>query len=278
MSRVLAMNKVGSQDEYNAKSDQRAAEREEIARVLADRSIDGEEKMHQYCQYLMKYSKSLFTCPNCWLLPGLCICERVQRCEPRTKVVVHVHHKEWGKTSNTGRIAALSLDGSDILMRGFRPHDAQVVELLADSSITTAILWPGANSISCSELKRIADERTGGRMAVIAVDASWRGARAMKGFYPKDTLHVAIGPDNPIISGQTVSLLAPIRKYRGDKSGNGRVSTLEAIAALLYELEGDEALAASMLDNLRIKVDACRIQKGRPTAYGTIEEADLLTY
>ncbi len=37
--------------------------------------------------------------------------------------------------------------------------------------------------------------------------------------------------------GQARSLLAPVRRYNGDQLANGRVCTLEAIAALLHELQ-----------------------------------------
>jgi len=234
--------------------------------------------MHVKCEYNLKYGRTMFNCPNCWLLPGLCICERVQRCQPRTKVVVHVHHKEWGKSSNTGSIAALSIPGSEILIKGYKPHDARVHEMIEDQSHTTAILWPGADSISCSELKQIADERTKGRIAVIAVDATWNNAMRMRSFYPDDTLQVKLAPDSPLIIAQRTSLLSPVRKYRGDKVKTGRVSTLEAIAALLYELEGDEEVADTLLDNLRMKVDACRVQRNKPSVYGTLSEEDLIQY
>lgn len=53
-----------------------------------------------------------------------------------------------------------------------------------------------------------------------------------------------------------------------------RVSTLEAVAALLYCLEGSEELHQGLLNNLKLKVDAARQQKGMPAVYGTQDEQE----
>ena len=53
-----------------------------------------------------------------------------------------------------------------------------------------------------------------------------------------------------------------------------RVSTLEAVAALLRELEGGaegHAVYQGLLDSLRVKVDAMCVQKNRPPAYNTVD-------
>lgn len=47
----------------------------------------------------------------------------------------------------------------------------------------------GDDSISPTELKAIAQERTEGRIAVVAVDGTWSTARSTKAGYPKGVLH-----------------------------------------------------------------------------------------
>jgi DTW domain-containing protein YfiP len=117
----------------------------------------------------MRFPPSLFACPKCWLLPGLCICNMmvsdplqepmpdtrkytsgsasltVQKTfKTRTRVVIHCHYGEWQRCSNTGSVAALSLPGSsEVLLRGYKPHDQRLDELLNDQTTTTALLWPG---------------------------------------------------------------------------------------------------------------------------------------
>jgi len=266
---MLHLNGIKEYEDWFAKKREREAERDIVNRHMQDPSVPGVDKMHRRCQYILKYGRNLFTCPGCWLLPGLCVCGFMAKVDAKTQLVVHVHQTEWGKCSNTGCVAHLSVPGSKLLLKGYKDHDAQLTALFADPTITTAILWPGERSILPSELKAIADAKTGGRIAVVAVDATWDGAMRMKCSYPPDALHVKL-PPNSALAHSPVSLLSPVRKYRGDLENNGRVSTLEAIAALMCELEGDLGVRDTMLHNLRIKVDAMLIQKNRETVYGTV--------
>ena len=63
------------------------------------------------------------------------------------------------------------------------------------------------------------------------------------------------------------SLLAPLRRYRGNSGENGRVSTLEAAAVLLEELGAPPELGEGLRENLRRHVDRVRVQGGRGTHY-----------
>ncbi|KXZ53404.1 hypothetical protein GPECTOR_7g1300 [Gonium pectorale] len=246
----------------------RHAERRAMVEALKDPARDPRDRMALRSEYIMRWRKILFSCPTCWLLPGLCVCGRMQRFSTsRTKLVVHAHHGEWGSASNSGSILPNSLEGAEILLYGYPDHDRRLRELLADTSRTTALLWPGADSLLPEQLSALADERTGGRLTVVALDATWGNARRMQGWFPKGTLTVRLPPESTLKENK-LSLLRPVRRYRGDLE-NGRVSTVEAVASLLYELEGDEAMYRGLLDNLKIKVDACRLQKNRSLVYDT---------
>ncbi|KAG1676757.1 hypothetical protein FOA52_005046 [Chlamydomonas sp. UWO 241] len=258
---------ISSVAEWNTKATARRAARTTLNALLVDPSVPGVDKMAAKAAYNMTWSKTLFNCQGCWLLPGFCVCNRLARVRAETRVVVHVHHIEWGKASNTGCVIRQTLEGSEILMKGCREHDARIAELFADDSVTTAVLWPGENALSGAQLKAVAAERTGGRIAVIAVDATWRNARGVAGAYPEGAITVKLSPDSPIISSTTQSLLYPVRKYRGDMRASARVSTLEAVAALLVELEGGDDQAGALIANVKIKVDAVLAQKNRPAAY-----------
>lgn len=65
------------------------------------------------------------------------------------------------------------------------------------------------------------------------------------------------------------SLFRPLRKYHGNATENGRVCTLEAVAAALLALEGDVSMYEGLLYNLMLKVDAMRRQKHVGEVYGT---------
>lgn len=65
------------------------------------------------------------------------------------------------------------------------------------------------------------------------------------------------------------SLFRPLRKYHGNATENGRVCTVEAVAAALLALEGDADMYEGLLYNLKLKVDAMRRQKHVGEVYGT---------
>lgn len=75
-------------------------------------------------------------------------------------------------------------------------------------------------------------------------------------------------------AGERVSLFRGVRKYHGKAAENGRVSTLEAVAAALLALEGDEDMYQGLLHNLKLKVDAMRQQKHMPLVYGIAADGD----
>lgn len=248
---------------------QRHADRRALVAGVTDGATPPQERMGLRTSYILKWRKILFSCPTCWLLPGLCVCSRMARFAPaKTQVVVCAHHGEWGSASNSGCVLPTSLEGAEMLLYGHPDHDRRLQELVNDPTRVTALLWPGADALLPSELCAEAEARgLGGRLTVVALDATWGNARRMHGSFPPGTLTVRLPPESTLKENK-LSLLRPVRRYRGDLE-SGRVSTVEAVASLLYELEGDEAMYRGLLDNLKVKVDACRIQKNRSTVYGT---------
>lgn len=281
--RHLALHGISSPEEWIAKAKERDEERAKVERIVLDKATPGPLKTTIRSEYIVKYGKTLFSCPNCWLLPGLCICSRLEKVSLRsTTVICSVHNLEWGKASNSGAIAALSCEGGRVLFRGHAEHDARLQEAFEDTSSTVAVLFPGENAISPAELKEIAAAKTGGRITVVAVDATWRNAVRLKQSYPTHLLQVKLTANSPIISNQSRSLLYPVRKYAGEES-LGRSSTLEAVASLLVEIEGatdqeGRSIEESLLGNLKKKVDACCLQKSMSPAYASFTEADLFQY
>eukprot|EP00877_Chromochloris_zofingiensis_P003081 jgi/Chrzof1/12774/Cz07g07040.t1 len=155
-----------------------------------------------------------------------------------------------------------------MLMRGHLEHDRRLQQLFSDPTLTTAVLWPGQGSLSPSELLAVAAQRSNGKIALVAVDATWSNANRMRKSYPANALQLQLPPDMVLQAGQTKSLFNPLRKYANAKA-SGRVCTLEAIAAALLALEGDGKLYAGLLHNLKLKVDAMLRQKSKPCEYDT---------
>lgn len=87
--------------------------------------------------------------------------------------------------SNTGCLCAQSLSGCQLLLRGHAPHDEQLAALLADPHYTTALLWPGEGALEPAQLQELAQARSGGRIALVAIDATWGCAVKMQRKFPE---------------------------------------------------------------------------------------------
>jgi DTW domain-containing protein YfiP len=60
-------------------------------------------------------------CTRCYMRQEKCICADIPNLQNETKLTVIMHHRESYKTTNTARLAHLSLKNSQILLRGL-PH------------------------------------------------------------------------------------------------------------------------------------------------------------
>lgn len=321
---------VASVQELQAVREQRLAARRALTSLLTSPDVSGPDKQRARCAFTHEHLRLPYQCRTCWLLPGNCVCGKLRKASPRTKVVIHLHVDEWGRGSNTGCLCAESLSGCELLLRGHTPHDEQLAALLADPHYTTALLWPGEDALEPAQLQELARKRSGGRIALVAIDATWGCAVKMQRKYPEGVLTVRLPPDMALpelhhmvatagsailpqpspqdsiqqpedtvsgasngstpeaaaagdgaeaprrhkghkhtpAAGERVSLFRGIRKYNGKAADNGRVSTLEAVAAALLALEGDEVMYEGLLFNLKLKVDAMRHQKHMPLVYG----------
>jgi DTW domain-containing protein YfiP len=292
-------------EEWVATATRREAERAALTATLADPSTAEGDKMPLRCAYIQEHRKSLFSCPRCWLQRGLCMCGECEAAAAvlaaeaaaeagvsssggaagasAVSVAIHVHHSEWGKASNTGCLLPLILGGpesggGEVLMAGHAPHDARLAALLAEPGVTTAVLWPSPDALTPEELLAVAAAETGGRVRLVAVDATWANARRMKSCYPPGALQVRLPSDMALGVGGAGSLLRPIKAYAGDYAANGRTSTLEAVAALLRFLGGGAPAAAArheaLLRALRSKVDRVRLQACRAPIYGEVDRGE----
>lgn len=138
------------------------------------------------------------------------------------------------------------------------PPDMALPELhhmVATANGSAALLQPSPQDSTQQPADTLSSASNGSSAAAAAAD----GAEAPR--RPKGHKHTPA-------AGERVSLFRGIRKYNGKAADNGRVSTLEAVAAALLALEGDEVMYEGMLHNLKLKVDAMRHQKHMPLVYG----------
>jgi hypothetical protein len=97
----------------------------------------------------------------------------------------HIHAAARPAGSNTGCLCSKSLAGAELLLRGHAPHDEQLSALLADPDYTTALLWPGEDALEPHQLQELAAARSNGRIALVAIDATWNCAIKMRRRLPE---------------------------------------------------------------------------------------------
>ena len=309
----------------------RAAEAsaERVRAVLADPAAAPEAKHDAQCRHHALYGRALFACRGCWMLRQACRCadfapgapgHLAGLLPPHLSVVVHMHHLEFGRASNTGSVLVQSLGGAlvplegceeaqeaaarraagpggsgvgagtgagggaggggaegaggagggppraEVTLAGLAASERRLRELAADEGVVGAVLWPGEGSLLPGELRALAGARP---ICVVALDATWASGNRLSKRMPDGLLRVRLPPppaDEWAAAGAQ-SLLAPLRRYRGNSGENGRVSTLEAAAVLLEELGAPPELGEGLRENLRRHVDRVRIQGGRGTHY-----------
>jgi DTW domain-containing protein YfiP len=185
---------------------------------------------------------------------SLCICGLLPRLTTRTRLLLVLHQLEVRKTTNTGRIAALCLPGTRVLVRGRddqqagQGQDAGPALWSADSQ--PVLLFPHESAQPIGAWRESEKPVT-----LIVPDGTWSQAiRARKRIKGLDQVPCARLPELP----------APeVRPHRLRHDARpGRLSTLAAIAIALGELEGPAVRGALELV-LSVMVDRTLWTNGR---------------
>jgi len=182
-------------------------------------------------------------CPTCFFRLEVCLCPRIPRLRPRTKVLILRHHKEANRSTNTARLAALALEGAEVHPYGApgRPFDESLVQ-----GEGTWLLFPGEDG---PPPPPAAPSR------LLVLDGSWGQARRM-------LQRVAALRALPRLS---LPPLWPDKlRMRRPPSPEG-LSTLEAIALALGKYEG-ELVQAPLLALYELAVQGVLATRGRLTA------------
>ena len=219
-------------------------------------------------------------CLRCWYSPLKCICTEVRPLAVPHEVIVLLHHKEYGRLSNTGKLIAASCPNSTVFIAGIPEHERLLREKLASSPHPAFVLFPAVGSISVPELlkrnppadsddasippqKRAkvsegqgAEDGQVRPFTIVIVDGTWNQAKHVVRAVPNDIPRVHVDPTAP-------SLFVLRTQTQPD-----RICTLEAFALLLREMGHDVGLPQTLLSYLKHHVDTALEDRGCNSIYG----------
>ncbi|RYH23187.1 DTW domain-containing protein [archaeon] len=206
-------------------------------------------------------------CIDCFLVNSCCICDAVRNIYQSaihdifgTHIELFMHYKEWGRSSNTGKLMQVGLPFNCTTSIYGLPEDQQgLSESL--SKQPSLILYPRSDARPISEYCELFHEMQG-RVNLVVIDSTWPQSHAMDKSLPAHIPRVTIGE----------MILGPSEFLNRKQSKNkAKVSTLEAVVLALRALgyHTPEQLDA-FTQSLRYGVDAMLRQGGKPPAYGNI--------
>ena len=227
-----------------------------------------------------------FRCDTCALHQSLCICAHVPAISVASRLCLVMHRDEARKPTNTGRLAARCLLGSEVLIHGQQGERVQAPWLqeskcdvrslgatdLGAADLGAADLDEAPQSISGGVLLYPGDEAEplsqehlkNGPIRLVVPDGTWRQAAKMTKRIPwiADLPRVSLPP------GRETTY-----RLRSEPKAGG-LATMEAITRAFAILEGPE-VAAQLDDIFRRMVDRTlysRGQLGRDDVYGGVPE------
>ena len=165
-------------------------------------------------------------CLRCYQRREICICPILPTVTTRTEFLILRHIYEAERPSNTGRLVALAMPNSRIIpcgggtRIGLSPIDDEFLRAPG-----TWLLWPDGTGTQPDMADRTSPNR------VVVLDATWQQARRLYSSMPV------------LRALPRLVLPAPIRlrdRLREQHRSDG-MSTLEAVAAAVAKLEGEEA-------------------------------------
>jgi len=177
-------------------------------------------------------------CEVCRLHHAVCVCGDLPRLDIATRLIVVMHHNEQFKPTNTSRLAVACLSGAEITVRrkpdreGNAPLVDEAGEELLPRVDRPAVLFPASDAVPLDEVADHPDRRP---RTLLVPDGTWRQAVRLRRRTPglRDVPTVTLPTGRP--TGYRV-----LRRTKGE----GRLSTLEAIARALGILEGDHVREA----------------------------------
>ena len=230
-------------------------------------------------------------CPKCWFYKSVCLCGKIAKLRQQassdldTEVVVFMHHREFGKASNTGKLAPLvAPTNCRYEIYGTRRGDIALLELCEAKDKQLVILYPSEDSHQLSQFSRKARRYDGStiethnasnmresqKTLVLAVlDSTWSQANRMNKNIPRHIPRVHIDDQVNTESLYLCRRQNPkIIKNVGQLQKSNKVSTIEAIQKALHVLGEPPDILEVFSASLKLTVDSIYAQKGEKAVYG----------
>lgn len=176
------------------------------------------------------------TCYRCMRPAVVCYCDQITPLDTETRVVLLQHPRERDVGVGTARMAHLSLPRSELRVGVDFENDSVVREALGEN---TYLLFPGEHAMD------LAVQKPEGPITLIVVDGTWSQAKSL-------------WRRNPVLASLPQIRFTPPEKsnYRIRREpADHCVATIEALAYVLGELEGDRERFRALLAPFRKMVD-----------------------
>lgn len=119
-------------------------------------------------------------CWRCWRPKSNCLCPWIKEADTGITFVILMHPKEaYHQRTGTGRLAALSLKDSQIIIGIDFTENGKLNALLSDPAYYPVLLYPGKDAITANDPDLREHLAGGRRLLVIVVDATWLLAKKM---------------------------------------------------------------------------------------------------
>ncbi len=191
------------------------------------------------------------TCPNCERPQAVCLCPYLTKIENDYPVCILRHKSEKKHALNTVQILEKSL--TDIVVfdgENFDEH-AEFQQFLSDNCDKQFyMLYPDENAVQVEALKKENPKD----LAFIILDGTWRKTRLIK--------YLTRSLDDIPAAALPMDVKS---QYILRKGPEGGVSTLEATAILLQQLEGNSAKYQPLYDAFKQMIDMQIERMGRET-------------
>jgi len=190
-------------------------------------------------------------CPGCEIKRSLCFCAEIPTLSVRTHVLILMHTAEEVLTSNTARLAAKAIRGSELRIRGRKDRPMSTAGFV-EPGRPSLLLFPSPHAAT---LDTAFVARLAGPATLIVPDGSWTQVKRFVRREPafSGIPHVRLPPGPP-------------SEYRlRAQADDAALCTLEAVARAIGLLESPAA-QARLEELLRVMVERTLRSRGsRPT-------------